>query len=146
MQGLIAVVFVYIACTGSYQVTVGLFSAHNTQVQCVSLPHRFRTPNCEKNTIHQDLDQGTRTVENRKPQLISQKLYFISPPRRSTKNDLTIERLSPGINAPRPRVLTDRPNILRFESEVCSGFRARNGELKGSGVLGSVRSGVLGQN
>ena len=72
----------------------------------------------------------TWTVDNAKK--------IISPPRKSKKNILTIDLLSLDIYAPRPQVLTYRPQILReFESELRSGFRVRNGELKGSGVSGS---------
>ena len=51
--------------------------------------------------------------------------------------NLTIDLLSLGIYAPRPQTLTYRPKFCgEFESELRSGFRARNGELKGSGVSG----------
>ena len=59
-----------------------MFSAHSTHVQClttyrtsVRLPHRSRAQNCEKSTIRQERGQSTRTIENRKVQLLE--LYDI---------------------------------------------------------------------
>ena len=78
MLGWIPIVFVYIACTGSYQAAMGPpFSSKKTHVQClpayrtsVRSPHRSRTQNCEKNPIRQVRGQRTRIGENRKLQLL----------------------------------------------------------------------------
>ena len=53
-------------------------------------------------------------------------------------NNLTIDLLSPVIYAPGPKAFTSDPKFCeKFESELRSGFRVRNGEVKGSGVSGS---------
>ena len=59
--------------------------------------------------------------------------------RKPKKNaNLTIDLLSLGVYAPGPQVLPTDPKFCgKFESELHSGLRARNRELKGSGVLGS---------
>ena len=72
--------------------------------------------------------------------LTSQFLFFNFAIRHFQENtfNLTIDPSSLGIFAPGPQLSTYRPQILReFESELRFGFRARNGELKGSGVLGT---------
>ena len=69
---------------------------------------------------------------------IYSKNNLISPIAIFKKTKLTIDPLSLGIYAPGPQVSTYRPEFSgRLASELRSGPRARNGELKGSGVLGT---------
>ena len=66
-----------IACTATYQATLGMFSAHSTHVRClaayrmsVMLHHRFRAQHCEKNTVCRERGQRAHTGENRNLHLL----------------------------------------------------------------------------
>ena len=82
----------------------------------------------------------------------SKKINFATS-KIKTKNSFSHRPFISGYICSGPQVSTYRPKFCgKFESELRSGFRARNAELKGSGVSGSegdnslLRSGVLDQN
>ena len=83
--GWIPVVFVHIACTASYQATMGyVFSSQHPCAMFDGISDECETTaslNCEKRTIHQERGQRTRTGENRKqqsPLLCDKTVSFLS--------------------------------------------------------------------